>query len=88
MTGVIISLLKASSKALFRLSEIKLLKVNSMVESCDNSHRRRKINAVFEVRIAWDVGQKIKAQNSPKLSPICESAKKKVSKHEIVGSKG
>jgi hypothetical protein len=42
MTGVIVSLLRASSKALFRLSEIELLQTNSLVEVCKDLHRSQR----------------------------------------------
>jgi hypothetical protein len=42
MTSVIVSLLRASSKALFRLSEIELLQTNSMVEVCKDLRRSQR----------------------------------------------
>jgi hypothetical protein len=42
MTSVIVSLLRASSKALFRLSEIELLQTNSMVEVCNDRRRSQR----------------------------------------------
>ena len=75
MTGVVISLPKASSKVLFRLSGFDLQQADSIVEIWDNRHRRSKRDSKQR---SLKFGSKDQSpKKSPKQSPTSESAKRK-----------